>query len=269
MSTFARASAIVVVTLALVFASRASAALLNVTGHTNDATLWDSNLNGVGDSTFELTSARLLAGGGGSGHFTGIMYFQLPAVGMNQFIAGADLKLTVTADQNTTAANRADVYGLGYITTTPATTIPNAWFYQGANDTRSGNTLVTNIGSNPVTKIADDFLLGGNSIILGTAFNTSGSQDIVLKNYLDALYAQGAQAGDYAVLRLNLDATPVDSPPNAIRFEIGSSNNTTSAYRPLLTFDIQDVVPAPEPSSLLLLSMGVCGLRSMRRRKHA
>lgn len=262
------ATMVLVVVMSVAFmATSVSGALVNITSHTNDASAQDTNTNGVGDATFELTSNRLLAGGGGSGHFAGIMYFQLPAIGLNQVLSDANLRVTVTADQSTTAANRADIYGIGYITTSPAATIPNAWFYQSANDTRTGNTLGTNIGVNPVTKLADDFLLGGNAIVSGTTFNTSGAQDAVLVNYISGLYAQGAQAGDYAVLRINLDANPLNAPPNAIRFEIGSGNHATAAFRPLLTLDIQDIPPAPEPGSLLLLSMGLLGLRSVRRNR--
>ena len=265
MRTFATAVAFWV--LAIHFAAQSSlAAIINVTSHGNDASLLDSTLNGVGNSTFEIATGRLLAGGGGSGHFVGVMYFQLPAIGMNEFLADANLRLTVTADLNTTAANRADVYGLGYLTTTPPAAIPTNWFSQSANDTRTGAMLGTNIGSTPITKIADDFLLGGTAISAGTAFNTNPTQDSVLTNFLQSLYAQGAQAGDYAVFRINLDANPAGAPPAAVRFEIGSANNATAAFRPLLTFDIQELPPAPEPSSLLLLTWGILGLRKVRRR---
>lgn len=237
--------------------ARAEGAVITVGSHINDG----STLNGT--ASFEVLSAngRILAGGGGSGQFTGIYYFPLPAIPSESFLATSNLGLTILSDTTASTALPIDLYGLGYITGTPPTAINNTWHYVGTNDTRTGTTLGTNIGANPITKIANDFLIGGTSIPDFTLVETDAVQDSALTTFINSLFDNGAVAGDYAAIRLNADSVAA----SGIRFNFGSRDNSTPGYQPFLSFDIQEVPPIPEPSTLGLLVIGLIGLQRRSR----
>lgn len=246
------------------FAREAGAAPITVIGHINDASNLDTDRNGTGNTTFEALSGngRILAGGGGSGHFSGIFYFQLPAIPSGEKLFTSNLGLTVNNDFDSQVGQAIDVYGLGYLTGTPSTTLPNSWFYLGANDTRTGTVLGTNI-TDPITKISNDFVLGGTAIPSGTLFETNTSEDVVLTNYLTSLYDNGAVAGDFAIIRVSMDVNPGGN----FRIDFASRDNGNASYRPFLQFDIQEVQPIPEPGTFALLALGFVGLQIRSRKR--
>ncbi len=147
--------------------------------------------------------------------FNGIAFFQLPA----NRIETADLAFTVSASYGTWATIGAnlDVWCLGYMT---APLMSKDWLLMDDADTRL---LLNNCA--PV-KIADNLLPAGQTPATGSVWQLNGAQRTNLVTYLNSLYAQGAQPGDYVVVRVNPDAA-IATGGVSVRFGGSGTASTT------------------------------------------
>jgi len=244
---------------------------LRLNSHSNDGAIYKKT-NGA---TGRFTTTDLITGVGGDAaggqQHNGILFFQLPdlsAVGKEN-LQSAALELTVQIGGNFDVAN-IDVWGLGYLNTS-GNTLPTsdpAWILLADNEMRDGDTLGTNIGSERPTKIIDDLIAATTSANVGDVLVTNAAQGQVLLAHVLSLYEDhGAEAGDYAVFRINPDADVVATGGGTIRF--GGSHRTDPDRRALLTLSTEAAVP--EPSTFILFVLGLMGLvlRCHRPRKSA
>lgn len=129
--------------------------------------------------------------------------------------------------------------------------------------TSSSNAVQTSdygFGSTPGNGdlIQDDIFVITNSEPFpgAVSISTDATGDANLASWLQNQYDNGANAGDYVFIRLNLD----DATNNALAF--GSANNATEANRPSLT-----IATVPEPTAYAaLLGLLVLGWVYVRKR---
>ena len=188
-----------------------------VSSHGADGSIWGT--------TGVFPDSELITGvSSGNFMYNGIAFFQLP----NSLVSEANLLLTVSSGGTLTNAN-IDVWALGYMSV-PA--MSASWLLQADTDSR------VLLNSLPPTKIADNLVPVNQATIPGNVFQLNAAQRTNLTAYINALYARGAQSGDYVVIRTNPDAVMNTSDLRSIRF--GSSTNATTAYRPKLAVTLSN-----------------------------
>lgn len=188
-----------------------------------------------------------------------IMYFELPEVGAGQYITDATFSIN-HIEVIGSPDYGVDLYGLGYSAGAPF--IPStaseveSFFYAGDTaDTRAGQNIAE------VALIQSDFLDGESP---GWIEN-SAAATVDLVAFLNSLYDAGAEAGDYAILRISSrflnDGSDADNRAfnDRYTFNHGWDDNDVDD-RPLLS-----ITGIPEPSTLVLLGLG--GLLLMKRRR--
>jgi len=173
--------------------------------------------------------------------------FQLPSLGnVGNPFATASLGLTFYAKDGTPTFN-IDLYGLGV---SAAAGVLASDYYSGANDTSAG-----------VNKLEAGLLTPSTSMTTADSPNNVFSSDI--SSYLNTLYANGANAGDYVILRLSASQSGITSDTN---YHIESNpGNGTPADLPQIDYTLSAV---PEPSAGAL--SGAAGLMAaalLRRRR--
>ena len=176
-----------------------------------------------------FSAQDLVCGSGGTPNttpFNGIAFFRLPAYR----IASADLSLTVEILYGSwpTAGANLDVWGLGYMT---APLMDKGWLLQADADSR----VLLNFRA--PTKIAENFVTSSQVPVVNSVLQLSASQRTSLTSFLNGLYDQGAQPGDYAVIRVNQDAV-ITAGGVSVRF--GGSHRTSPDHRPKLTVSLSD-----------------------------
>lgn len=194
-------------------------------------------------------------------HAKSVIYiFELPNLASNESIASANLRFIYTELKGDPEFS-ADLYGLGWVSSPPV--MNPVWYSDAAIDTRTGDDLDTNIGLNQITKIQDDIM---TSISAGAVANTplgavetDASGQASLSTFLESLYDNGAEAGDFAVLRLNADVEIIDTYPWR-GYTVAMAEDTPNA--PVLTMNI-----VPEPGSACLLVLGGLYLMALSRRR--
>ena len=211
------------VVLALLYANSAWAEVVvhQQASHPNHRTV-----QGPGAGTSNFSFGLLAGGGGGQYGFAGIAYFELPEVLTTGNLDDAHLQFTHSGAGNNVLGN-LDIWGLGYVTGTPSTSVPGSWYYDEDNDTRTGDDLETNIGTAPVTRIANDKLPKLSSLTTPLAHDTTVAEDQTLLTFVRSLYDAGAVAGDHAVVRFNVDDYVAHS-GNQSRYNIGSATSGPS-----------------------------------------
>ena len=178
-----------------------------------------------------------------------VFFFPLPSLAPGQSIATADLAFNYVELRDNPEFN-ADLYGIGWIHNPP--TYNANWFFNGALDTRTGNTLETNLGNSSVQKLQDNVMV--TSMPLGIVHTNAGG-DAQLATFLQSLYAHGAHGGDFALLRLNPDnlMPPTDFRRGyTVEFAEGS-------MPPVLT-----LTTVPEPATLAMAVVGALFLTYAR-----
>lgn len=181
-----------------------------------------------------------------------IFVFQLPTVdvGLEQ-IVDANLQFHLRVN-NAYSAFNADLYGLRY---SASSAVAVGDYYFGLNDAGK-------------TKIQDNILYptvtakGVQTPSL--AINTSSGGAATLATWITSLYQAGAVAGNYAFLRLNVDANTGN---NNFYYEVETANSGTPAYRPVLTLETAMIIPEPGTASLIFVVgfLLIAGHRHFRR----
>ena len=191
-----------------------------------------------------------------------IFQFELPAIGSSDLISAASLSFNYIALDGSPITFSSDLYGLGW-TGSPASFDPDWFWGNSSDDIRTGNDLGTNIGTSPIWKLQDDIMTntsaGASSNTPTGLVDTSASGDLELLSFINSLYDNGATAGDLAIFRLNAD----QSIPQTGALGYRLSGIADSGNIPTLTLSVD---PIPEPSTALLLGIGLAGLGMRRRR---
>jgi hypothetical protein len=175
----------------------------------------------------------------------GITVFQLPSLGsvVNPFTTASFTIYSSSSFTGTGTGLAADIdlYGLGR---RASSAVLASDFFQGptGGDTTDATLLQGSL-------LSAGALGGGN-----LAFSTNSTGSTALLNYLNAAYANGAGAGQYVFLRLNMDSNGTTSN----RANFSSANTGGTSYVPQITYTI------PEPGSLML-SAGAAVLLAGRR----
>ena len=154
--------------------------------HANDGAVHASGVS---------TTTDLISGTGGAPlqNWSGIAFFPLP----EQPLTKANLALTVATFSGVMPQANIDVWGLGYQKTPE---LNKAWF--ATNDFATAKLL----NDRWPVKIADNIVTAGQSLAIGTVWRPTGTERGNLKRFLNGLYNIGARPGEYAVIRMNLDA---------------------------------------------------------------
>ncbi len=163
--------------------------------------------------------------------YNGIALFQLPAY----LVESVSLSLTVVTDMGAMTDANIDLWGLGYVSAPPA--MDKAWMLLADTDSRL---LLNNVV--PV-KIGDNIVAASQPMAVNTVWQSDAAQQVALKNFINGLYAQGAQPGDFAVIRTNPDALPAAT---AAGLRWGGSHQISPDRRAKLSVILSDV-PAVEP----------------------
>jgi hypothetical protein len=167
----------------------------------------------------------LISGTGGTPTFdvSGIAFFALP----EQRLTAASLALVAETFSGALAGANLDVWGLGYMTS-PA--LSQDWLCVSNDEIR---TFLN--GYSPV-KLADNVVTAGQTVAVGSVLNSTEAQRLVIADYLNGLYDKGANPGDFAVIRINMDASQAGL--NAgVRW--GGSHRTDPDHRPLMVGVLQ------------------------------
>lgn len=181
-----------------------------------------------------------------------VYFFMLPTLLPGEVIDTADLAVNLVDIARSPNYN-ADLYGLGWVVEPPK--VQGNWFFAGTLDTRTGNTLGTHLGTDPVQRLQDNIMVstgaGAPSNTPVGIVHTNAAGDTQLANFLRSLYAKGAVGGDFVVFRLSPDISNLTTTnPRGYTLDFANGN-----VPPVLT-----VTTVPEPSSIALATMAVIGL---------
>jgi hypothetical protein len=184
---------------------------------------------------------------------TPLLPFALPAIPAGEEISTVTLSiLTKNQTSNLPVAN-ADLYGVG-VDAGPTVDPLGSYYFAGADDSASG-----------IVKLQDDFLVPADASAADTRHVS-----VDLSDYVKSLYAAGAAAGDFALLRLSYDQ-PVNLDAHN-RYLVWSRQATSSSENPsdLWPLLVINTVAVPEPAtSGVFATVGMLLLGRRRRRRDA
>ncbi|QNN23610.1 FecR domain-containing protein [Planctomycetales bacterium ZRK34] len=208
-----------------------------------DGTIYRHTDTAKGGGAFEHQDL-IVGSATGPADYNGIAMFRLPQRTPNG-LSRAELRLTVATEGRLPNAN-VDVWALGYVSSPIKPS--SKWMLTADADDRTGQTLgVEPTDAKPV-KIADDMIPADSFHERDYTWQTDTTQSTALCDYINSLYEQGAEAGDWLVIRINPDA-PVGNtydgvahPFAAIRF--GGSHRVAPDRRACLLLSVSEKVNA-------------------------
>ena len=234
--------------------STAHAVTIQVASDSDDGTVTDPSQYGSSSGIAVRVGIGGSAGAGTRRASNAIYFFALPNINSLE-LDNVDLAFSYLDKGGAGVLNfNLDIWGLGYSNTA---TLDSGWFFAGNTGGGGG------VGIPSAVKIQDNILTpssGDPNNSNPIRMHTSSSGDSALVSFIQSLYANGATAGDYAIIRLNHD---INRNPNAAGtpgYSVGFSENDEPA--PLLTFDTS---PIPEPATSWPLAM-LMGALFLRRR---
>lgn len=178
-----------------------------------------------------------------------VIPFQLPTLDPGAKFVTASLTDQLAGISGAPTFN-ADLYAL--TRTSADATVVSADFYAGPSD--SAATLIQDNILTPTTPVR------GTVAWPYLSFSTSTSGSAALVDFLNAIYAGGANAGKYFFLRFSPDLASMPTGNNA--YNITASNAGNSFEKPTITFTTDAV---PEPASIATLAGAALMLLSRRK----
>lgn len=167
-----------------------------------------------------------------------VMAFQLPTLPAGSVFTAASFTDQLASFSGTPAFN-VDMYGLSRVAS--EATILGTDYYAGTLD--SGATLIQDNILTPSTPVR------GTQAWPYLSFTTNTSANTALINFLNTMYANGANAGKYVFIRLSPDIASMPTGNNA--YNITSANAGNSFEIPTITYTSEVV---PEPASVGILA---------------
>lgn len=228
----------ILTSLSALAVSSLSAVTLNIPSHGGDQEIYST-----GGAKWVGQAEMRVGGSGTDVDAAAVFFFALPELGENDVISDAIFTVGLDMKSNSPTFN-LDLYGLGYRSSAAANPIED--FFSGAFETDPTATGLQSAFMTPAA-LASDII------------STSSAGSANLASFLSSLYAGGAVAGDYAVLRLNAD---IANPSNYHYYNIPSASYADTGMRPTLT-----ITTVPEPSTTAaLFGAAAFGLVALRRR---
>jgi hypothetical protein len=185
-----------------------------------------------------------------------VFVFQLPTLAAGDSFTSANFTVTTAISMTGNLAQAGDLYGLGARSTPTVNTTD--WF-AGISGERVDATDATPLKyalNNDGSAGPGAFIPNNVTYLAGDQFSFTG---VALTDYLNAQYANGAGAGKYIFLRINMANFAT-----ANRIELASGDHANADWRPSLTF----TTAIPEPSSFAALA-GLAGLGFAASRRRA
>jgi hypothetical protein len=146
-----------------------------------------------------------------------ILFFTLPELAEGESIDYAELSVVRIDASRNTGPGRVDLYGIGF--SSDNTIAPESWF-TGPNDETAG-----------VVKLQENFVVGSDP---GGRLGTSIDANESLTTWLGSLYANGAQAGDFAILRLSYNVDRSPNSGNTERYAFATPTSGEGSDDPIL-----------------------------------
>lgn len=232
----------------------AEATQVVVHSHPENATIRGDHGASSPNGIMQVDDHRYLAGAQTTQYYVAPIAFELPELEPGQWIENAHA--TFTSYHQFGSEGNLDLYGTTFRSSPQITSEVQEedWFGGGPNDPDA--TLIQ-------AAIASPGISGSGTDEVGEVFGTDVDGQANLTDFLQGLYDQGAQGGDYAFLRLNTDRDLVE----VAFYRIWSSNTNDPdaqgmSHPPTLTMTI-----VPEPTSLMLAGAGTALLIVRRRPK--
>ena len=180
-----------------------------------------------------------------------ILPFLMPDLGPGGGFTAAELQVSPNKKDNSPNFH-LDLYGLNVATDNISVT--TAAYYE--DDADPNNTLLQDAFINPDT-----------NAFTNARLRTDDDGDSALLDWLNAMYADGANAGKYVYLRLNPDLTSVPQGDEQTgEYAIRTKNEDTGSNPPFMGIIYSaEAVAIPEPASIMLLAVG--GIATLLRRR--
>ncbi len=216
--------------------TKTSAATINIISDIADAQVFSQAVQG---NFLNSTITNMSVGRNGNVLNAAVLVFELPTIAPGEIIVNANLSFTSEQGSITDVPN-ADLYGLDFRV---ASTALATDFFAGPNDSSA-------------SKIQDDILT--NTMPIGeVAVTTNNSGDSALVSYLTAQLTNGAQAGNFVFLRINIDEV-IPSSGTVKNYKIFSASNPTP---PVLTIETLQAIPEPSTISFCFLALFIVSIR--------
>jgi hypothetical protein len=217
----------------------------------------DRELNETSPLTLGLVDGATFRAGASTGAAgrNGIFMFQLPDLGaVAAPFASADLGLYLFSPSSTPAYN-VDLYGLGVQSSSALVlgsgVLATNRYYEGAAADANA------------TLIQLDFATPAMGFTPGWR-NTNSTGDTNLVSYLNSVYANGTNIGQYVFFRVNPDVSGGEF--TGYNFSSADTGTTAGSVGAGTTFDpVITYTSVPEPSTVITLLGGVAALGILRR----